>query len=186
MTPRAASGKPKSLDSGGSIVAVSEIHSSENSEISREGRQYDRPAIGQLGRQTNLQVRSFGAETATTARNLDDRRTGTDTHGPRRCVRLKRTNLRVKGMSLNRSQQILLCCARHPDSELGRLRMISHLYVDCDGYRFGTRTRRLRPKRAVVLWPGHRGRRNRSDRVYSCLKTSRRLDIVAFPDGILT
>jgi hypothetical protein len=50
--------------------------------------------------------------------------------------------------------------------------MIWHLYIVCGWYRFGHADASCRrPPRALVLWLGHRGGRNRSPRVYRRLPT---------------
>lgn len=46
-----------------------------------------------------------------------------------------------RGLVSTDRREILLYWVRHPDSELGRLRMIRHLHVVTDRYCFGKRTR---------------------------------------------
>ena len=86
---------------------------------------------------------------------------------------LQQTNLTVVGLSLNRSQ----CggCSnklRHPDRDLGRLRMIWRLRVTWGGYFYDPDTGRLRRRPAQgppSPWLCRRGRRGRSARAYRCL-----------------
>ena len=98
-------------------------------------------------------------------------------HGPPdniygRCVRPVRTNLPVVRLSLNCSQ----CggCSnklRHPDRDLGRLRMIWRLHVAWGGYLYSLTGRvwSAAGKGLRLPWLSHRGRRGRSAREYRCL-----------------
>lgn len=55
-------------------------------------------------------------------------------------VRQSEQIIESRGLVSTDRRTILLYWVRHPDSELGRLRMIWHLHVATDRYRSGLRT----------------------------------------------
>jgi len=82
---------------------------------------------------------------------------------------MARVTVRVKGLSLNRSQKWTALLSKTPRLKpMGRLRMIWHLYIARGWYHFRHADASCRrPPRAVVLWLSHRGGRNRSPHVLS-------------------
>ena len=84
-------------------------------------------------------------------------------------------------------RKVLLYQVRHADSELGRLRMILHLYVVCDGYRFGSRPRlsAVASCRYAVALPPRRPE-SVAPRISLPLAARGAKNIVALLDGILT